>query len=113
MLPKPLEPTDPYVRVNFAQVDMPTGPLGACTIAVPCRHGDVKGTYDLLMVMTTEGAVLGGRETFGEPKKIGDVTLTHEVGDKLRFEVEASVDGRPVARGVLTGNRGFVIPPTP
>lgn len=77
VLPKPLTPTDPYVRINFAQVDMPGGPLGACTIAVPCRHGDVDGTYDLLMAMTTEGAVLGGRETFGEPKKIGEATLTH------------------------------------
>ena len=78
---KPLEPTEPHVRINFAQVDMPTGPLGACTISVKCRHGDLDGTYDLLMVMTTEGAVLGGRETFGEPKKIGDASLVHEHGE--------------------------------
>ncbi len=39
-----------------------------------------------------------------------DVALTHEMGDNLRFEVEASVDGRPVARGTITGNRGFDMP---
>ena len=68
VLPKPLEPTEPHVRINFAQVDMESGPLGAGTFSVRCRHGDVEGCYDLLMIMTTEGAVLGGRETFGEPK---------------------------------------------
>ncbi len=78
VLPKPLEPTEPHVRINLAQVDMPTGPLGAGTFSVKCRHGDVHGCYDLLMIMTTEGAVVGGRETFGEPKKIGDASLRHD-----------------------------------
>jgi acetoacetate decarboxylase len=73
VLPRPLEPTEPQVRINFAQVDMPDGsPLSAGTFSVMCRHGDVEGAYDLLMIMSTEGAVLGGRETFGEPKKIGE-----------------------------------------
>jgi acetoacetate decarboxylase len=76
VLPRPLEPTEPHVRLNFAQVDMPDGePLSAGTISVRCRHGEVHGSYDLLMIMSTEGAVLGGRETFGEPKKIGQATL--------------------------------------
>jgi acetoacetate decarboxylase len=83
VLPRPLEPTEPHVRINLAQVDMPTGPLGAGTISVKCRHGDVEGCYDLLMIMTTEAAVTGGRETFGEPKKIGEATLRHERGEVL------------------------------
>jgi acetoacetate decarboxylase len=82
VLPRPLEPTDPYVRLNFAQVDMPDGsPLSAGTFSVTCRHGDVVGAYDLLMIMSTEAAVLGGRETFGEPKKIGQATLTNDGGE--------------------------------
>lgn len=81
VLPKPLEATEPHVRVNIAQVDMPTGPLGGGIFSVKCRHGDVEGTYDLLMIMTVEGAVLGGRETFGEPKKVGETSLTHENGE--------------------------------
>jgi len=77
VLPQPLEPTEPLVRVNMARVDMPgmTEPLEAGTFSVACRHGDVHGYYDLLMLMSTESAVVGGRETFGEPKKIGRISL--------------------------------------
>lgn len=83
VLPKPLEPTEPHVRVNYAQVDMPDGsPLSAGTFAVRCRHGDVEGSYDLLMIMNTETAVIGGRETFGEPKKLGDAEIRVE-GDQI------------------------------
>lgn len=79
VLPKPLEPTEPLVRVNLARVDLPgmTEPLEAGTFSVACRHGEIHGFYDLLMVMSTEAAVVGGRETFGEPKKIGRVGLDH------------------------------------
>ena len=79
MLPQPLEATDPIVRINLACVDMPMmdEPLQAGTFSVACRHGDIEGFYDLLMIMSTETAVTGGRETFGEPKKIGNVKLEH------------------------------------
>lgn len=33
------------------------------------------------------------------------VVLTEDFGDKVRFEVEASVDGAPVASGILVGAR--------
>lgn len=94
VLPRPLEPTDePFVRVNVAEVDMPgtDALLGAAVVSVRCKHDDLVGLYDLTMVMTTEQAVVGGRETFGEPKKIGDVTLTrdgnHIVGKVTRMGV--------------------------
>jgi acetoacetate decarboxylase len=35
------------------------------------------------MPMTTEQAVVGGRETFGEPKKLADISLTRD-GDAVR-----------------------------
>lgn len=92
VLPKPLEPTEPHVRINFAQVDMAGGPLGAGTFSVKCRHGDVEGTYDLLMLMTTEGAVHGGRETFGEPKKVGDASIRHEGGEVVGVMRRKGVD---------------------
>ena len=92
VMPKPLEPTQPHVRINFGQVDMESGPLGACTFSVKCRHGDVEGCYDLLMIMTTEGAVTGGRETFGEPKKIGDASITHENGEVIGVMNRKGVD---------------------
>lgn len=80
VLPRPLVPAEPLVRVTFAQVDMPGSdqPLGAGTFAVQCRHGDTVGFYDLLMIMNREPAVVGGRETFGEPKKLGQASVDND-----------------------------------
>lgn len=93
VLPRPLEPTEPHVRINLAQVDMPDGDhLGAGTFSVKCRHGELEGTYDLLMIMTIESAVLGGRETFGEPKKLGRASLSHEGGEVVGSMGREGVD---------------------
>lgn len=78
VLPRPLVPSsEPLVRVTFASVDIGHGrpPFGAGTFAVEAVHDGLVGGYPLVMPMTTEQAVVGGRETFGEPKKLGDVTL--------------------------------------
>jgi acetoacetate decarboxylase len=78
VLPPPLEPTDdPSVRVSIATVDLGSSypRFGAGTFAVQARHEGTLGWYPLLMPMTTEQAVIGGRETFGEPKKIAEVAL--------------------------------------
>jgi acetoacetate decarboxylase len=85
VLPPPLVPSDrPLVRINIAEVDIPGNnyTLGAGVFSVQCKHGDLVGLYDLTMVMTTESAVVGGREVFGEPKKIGQVSLKRE-GDRI------------------------------
>ena len=89
VLPPPLSPPDePLVKVGISQVDlggrMP--PFGAGTFAVAARHGDLAGYYPLLMPMTTEQAVVGGREIFGEPKKIADIALDRD-GDALHATV--------------------------
>jgi acetoacetate decarboxylase len=75
---------EPLVRVTIATVDVGRGypVFGAGTVAVLCRHEDVEGDYALVMPMTTEQSVVGGRETFGEPKKLADIDL--------------SIDGDPV-----------------
>jgi acetoacetate decarboxylase len=78
VLPPPLEMSDtPLVRLNIASVDLPSlpDPLGAAVVSVTCTHEGRAGFYDLTMVMTSEQAVIGGRETFGEPKKTGRVSL--------------------------------------
>src|SRR5699024_5303550 len=54
--------------------------LGAGTVAVRARHGEEEGDYALVMVMTTERALIGGREVYGEPKKLGDVSLQRADG---------------------------------
>jgi acetoacetate decarboxylase len=97
VLPPPLEPSDPLARIRFATVDMGTGipVFGAGWFGVRARHGRVEGEYALFMPMTTEQATVGGRETYGEPKKIGNVSIRRD-GD----HVSALFDrmGFPLAR---------------
>ncbi len=86
VLPPPLVPSDqPLVKVTLATVDMGRGipVFGAGTFAVQARHDDQVGYYPLVMPMTTEQAVVGGRETYGEPKKLGEVTMERD-GDRVR-----------------------------
>jgi acetoacetate decarboxylase len=89
VLPPPLEPTEaPLVRVSVARVDLGRGlaPFGAGTFAVQARHDGAVGNYPLIMPMTTEQSVVGGRETFGEPKKLAQVTLERD-GDQVTGRV--------------------------
>lgn len=107
VLPRPLEPgPEPLVRVNITTVRMGgTWEFGAGWFGVQARHGDVVGEYPLFMPMTTEQAVVGGRETFGEPKKIGEVTAQRN-GD--RVEGTISRLGFPLVelQGTVSESRG-------
>jgi acetoacetate decarboxylase len=89
VLPPPLEPSEPRARIRFATVDMGTGipVFGAGWFGVRARHGTVEGEYALFMPMTTEQATVGGRETYGEPKKIGGVSIERS-GDHIRARFE-------------------------
>lgn len=85
VLPPPLTPArEPLVRVTIARVDLGAGrpPFGAGTFAVSAIHDGLLGAYPLVMPMTTEQAVVGGRETFGEPKKLAEVVLERD-GDEV------------------------------
>jgi acetoacetate decarboxylase len=85
VLPPPLEPfEEPLVRITIATVDMDHGipTFGGGTFAVRARHEGTVGDYPLVMPMTTEQSVIGGRETFGEPKKLAQVTLDRD-GDRV------------------------------
>ncbi|HEX3898070.1 MAG TPA: acetoacetate decarboxylase family protein [Mycobacteriales bacterium] len=86
VLPPPLSPpAEPLVRLTIATVDLGRGypVFGAGTFAVHARHEGVDGDYALVMPMTTEQAVVGGRETFGEPKKLAEIGLDRS-GDDVR-----------------------------
>lgn len=85
VLPPPLEPSgQPLVKVTIATVDIEGLPtFGAGSFSVQARHEGTVGYYPLVMPMTTEQSVIGGRETFGEPKKLGQVTLERD-GDRIR-----------------------------
>ena len=85
VLPPPLSPpAEPLVKVGVSRVDIGRGlpPFGAGTFAVAARHGGLDGWYPLLMPMSSEQAVIGGRETFGEPKKLAKISLEEE-GDRV------------------------------
>jgi acetoacetate decarboxylase len=77
VLPKPLEPpARALAKATFATVDIAGLPtFGAGSFSVQCSHEGTDGYYCLVMPMSTEQSVIGGRETFGEPKKIGQVTV--------------------------------------
>lgn len=89
VLPPPLEPSEPLARIRFATVNMGTGipVFGAGWFGVRARHGTQEGEYALFMPMTTEQATIGGRETYGEPKKIGGVTIDVD-GDRVHAQIE-------------------------
>lgn len=103
VLPPPLEPpSEPLVRATITTVDMPGGyQFGAGYFAVRARHEGLEGEYPLFMPMTTEQATIGGRETFGEPKKIGEVWVKRDGADvqgvmaRMGFTV-VEINGRVV-----------------
>ena len=84
VLPKPLEPADePRVRLTITSVEMPGLPVfGAGWFGVAATHDGEPGEYPIFMPMTTEQSVLGGRDTYGEPKKIADV-WARRAGDTI------------------------------
>jgi acetoacetate decarboxylase len=88
VLPPPIEPGDePLVKVTIATVDIPGHPtFGAGSFSVRARHEGTDGYYALFMPMTTEQSVIGGRETFGEPKKLGTVVLGQN-GDRVEGQI--------------------------
>jgi acetoacetate decarboxylase len=76
VLPPPLQPAErPLVRATVTRVDMAGYVFGAGYFAVAASHEGRPGEYPLVMPMTSERAVIGGREVYGEPKKIGEVVL--------------------------------------
>ena len=80
VLPPPLEPgPEPLVRITITRVEMPGLPVfGAGWIGVQARHEDRLGEYPILMPMTTEQSLIGGREINGEPKKLAEVEVTRD-----------------------------------
>ncbi|WP_225828214.1 acetoacetate decarboxylase family protein [Streptomyces naphthomycinicus] len=104
VLPPPLKPASrPLVRVNISKVELPGYPLGAGSFAVAAAHGGVDGWYPLVMPMTHERALTGGREVFGEPKKLGEVTVERD-----GLVVRASMARHGIAfveiRGAVSGS---------
>jgi acetoacetate decarboxylase len=81
VLPKPLEPCDaPTAQLTTSQVTIHVNAdlqieIGSAIFGVDATYDGQKGLYLLTMPMTTEAAVVGGRETYGEPKKIAEIAF--------------------------------------
>jgi acetoacetate decarboxylase len=104
VLPKPLQPAaEPLVRIQLQRVQIEgRPPFGSAVFSVTARHGDLAGDYPLFMPQSTEQSVTGGRETFGEPKKLADITVDRD-GDSVTTSVTRL--GYPLIRvsGRITG----------
>lgn len=89
VLPRPLEPAaEPLVRVQLQRVQIEgRPPFGSAVFSVTARHDGVEGDYPLFMPQSTEQSVTGGRETFGEPKKLAHIEVERN-GDRVTATVE-------------------------
>ncbi|OHV03420.1 acetoacetate decarboxylase family protein [Mycobacterium talmoniae] len=80
VLPRPLKPAaEPLVRIQLQRVriaGMPT--FTSAVFSVTARHDDLHGDYPLFMPQSTEQSVTGGRETFGEPKKLAHIAVERD-----------------------------------
>lgn len=105
VLPRPLEPVgEPVVRISLQRVVIDgRPPFGSAVFSVAARHGDLEGDYPLFMPQSTEQSVIGGRETFGEPKKLGEISVERE-GDNVTAKVARM--GFPLisVTGTVTGD---------
>jgi acetoacetate decarboxylase len=92
LLPRPLEPAAaPEIFVQFANVAMHfsedrTVQIGAATVGVACSYEGRAGYYVLAMPMEGEFVVIGGRERYGEPKKIAETAFSID-GDHINAKV--------------------------
>ena len=78
LLPPPLEPAEQariVVSIYTVGDSNCAGPFAGAAVNVTCRYGGESGVYCLAMPMTTDAALIFGRELYAEPKKLAEVTL--------------------------------------
>ena len=104
VLPKPLEPAaEPLVRIQLQRVRIEgRPPFGSAVFSVAAGHGELEGDYPLFMPQSTEQSVTGGRETFGEPKKLAHIEVERN-GDRLTATVERLGYQLIKVKGQITG----------
>ena len=90
LLPPPLEPTEePLATVSVSEITGSNcvGPFNGASINIQARYDDIVGSYCVTMPMSTDIAVIFGRELYGEPKKLAHIALERD-GKKLVGTVE-------------------------
>ena len=106
VLPKPLVPSArPEVCATFSHVAMHVSPeltieIGSAIFGVRASYDGIEGIWLITMPMTSEQAVIPGRETYGEPKKIASIDFRRE-GDRVAAVVTRLGIAYLEARGEL------------
>ncbi len=102
VVPEPLEPLEPLVRIEF--IKMPDsigfGAYHGATQVIPVRLGAETGSYTRLMFLDTHPPISGGREIWGFPHKLAGPSLRVE-----RDTLVGTLDFGPVR--VATGSMGY------
>jgi acetoacetate decarboxylase len=83
LVPQPLIPAPrPEIQVTFSHVAMQlpgaTIEIGSAIFGAHASYDGVPGVWLVTMPMTSEQAVLGGRDSYGEPKKIAAIRFERE-----------------------------------
>jgi len=110
VVPKPLEASvQPEICLSFASVAMHVTPdvtleIRSASFGVRVDYDDKPGCYLITMPMSSEAAVLGGRERFGEPKKLAKIEFEAS-GGAFGDMVSASVERMGVRYLAAVGKR--------
>ncbi|MCP4904701.1 MAG: acetoacetate decarboxylase family protein [bacterium] len=110
VVPKPLEAcVQPEMYLSFASVAMQVSPdvtleIRSASFGVRVDYDDKPGYYLITMPMSSEAAVVGGRERFGEPKKLAEIEFDGS-GGAGGEAVSASVERMGIRYLAAIGNR--------
>jgi acetoacetate decarboxylase len=111
LVPRPLEPAPrPEIAVTFSHVAMHVSPeltveIASAIFGARAVYDGVPGIWLVTMPMTAEQAVLGGRDTYGEPKKIAQIRFERK-GDAVSAAVTRLGIAYLEARGRLGESLG-------
>jgi acetoacetate decarboxylase len=111
VVPRPLLPAArPEVCVTFSHVAIELGggavfELGSAIFGVRATYDGVDGIWLVTMPMTSEQAVVPGRETYGEPKKIAAIDFA-VTGDRVHARVSRMGVAYLEVEGTLGASRG-------
>jgi acetoacetate decarboxylase len=105
LVPRPLVPSPRgEMQVTFSHVAMQlpgmTIEIGSTIFGARASYDGEEGTWLVTMPMTSEQSVLGGRDTYGEPKKIAQIAFARE-GDTVTASVTRLGIPYLSARGTL------------
>ncbi len=94
LLPPPLLPGErPAVSISVSEIRRSNcvGPFNGCSVNLSCSYKGKPGLYCLTMPMSTDFAVVFGREIYAEPKKLAEIELDvygeHARGTVTRYGI--------------------------